>query len=590
MPVAGTDPVSIAVGGGQRVLPAQGASKARLLVPAALLVILLFLVAGPLLQFAASSFENAESGSFTLANYTVAFANARRLQALVNSLLIGSAATALCILFAVPIAWAVSRTDMPCKGLIRLTVIATFITPPYLGGIAWILLAAPRAGWLNRPWIALTGGGSGPLNIYSFTGIVFVLAIYAYPYIFIFTSAALDIVSSEMEDAASILGSNRRRTTLRVTLPLVLPAIFGGAIVTFVDAITDFGAPALIGIPAHFTVMTTQLLNFFEYPVQLQVAAAYCAPLLGVTILLLWFQRAVLDRKGYVTLTGKGGERRPIRLGRWRWVALFYALLIGTLSVYLPFLTICQAGFSKAWGRGFSLQNLTLANFHYLFFEYPITRQSITHTLVYAGTAATVCVALAFAISYIVHHRLYPGARLLGALVMAPFVIPGIVLSIAFYAAYAAPPMSLNGTSALVILAFITRFLPIAYINTSAAIRSVNPDMEGAARILGAGRTRTIRQVVAPMLKSSLAGAWLLIFIPAARELSTALFVVGPQTRVLSVLMLDLNEEGNFEILAASGCLLLALILVTVAIGLRLLGRDFMLRQSSGKADGPLRG
>jgi iron(III) transport system permease protein len=146
MPVAGTDPVSIAVGGGQRVLPAQGASKARLLVPAALLVILLFLVAGPLLQFAASSFEKADGGNFTLANYIVAFGNARRLQALVNSLLIGSAATALCIVFAVPIAWAVSRTDMPCKGLIRLTVIATFITPPYLGGIAWILLAAPRAG------------------------------------------------------------------------------------------------------------------------------------------------------------------------------------------------------------------------------------------------------------------------------------------------------------------------------------------------------------------------------------------------------------------------------------------------------------
>jgi iron(III) transport system permease protein len=416
-------------------------------------------------------------------------------------------------------------------------------------------------------------------SIYSFAGIVFVLAIYAYPYIFIFTTAALDVVSSEMEDAASILGSNRWRTGLQVTLPLALPAVFGGGIVTFVDAITDFGTPALIGVPAHITVMTTQMAGFFEYPVQLQVAAAYCAPLLGVTIALLWFQRAVLNRRGYVTLTGKGGERRPVVLGLWRWLVLGHALLIGTLSVYLPFLTIFEAGFSKAWGRGFSWQNLTLANFHYLFFDYPITRQSIIHTLAYAGISATVCVALAFAIAYIIHHDLYRGARLLGALVMAPFVIPGIVLSIAFYAAYAAPPLSLNGTSALVILAFITRFLPIAYINTSAAMRSVNPDMEEAARILGAGRMTTIGRVVAPVLKSSLAGAWLLIFIPAARELSTALFVVGTQTRVLSVMMLDLNEEGNFEILEASGCLLLGLILVTVAVGLRLLGRDFMLRQ-----------
>jgi iron(III) transport system permease protein len=551
----------------------------RFLVPLALLAILLFLVAGPLLQFAASSFEKPSDRTFSWANYAVAFANLRRLQALENSLLVGLGATFLCMVFAVPIAWAVSRTDMPCKALVKLTVIATFITPSYLGGIAWILLAAPRAGWLNRPFIALAGGGAGPLNIYSFAGIVFVLAIYGYPYVYIFTAAALDVVSSEMEDAASILGSGRTHTTLKITLPLVLPAIFGGGIVAFVDAITDFGTPALIGIPAHFPVMTTQLLNFFEFPVQLQVAAAYCAPLLGVTILLLWFQRAVLQRRGYVTLTGKGGERRAVRLGRGRFVALLYALLVGSLSVYLPFLVISEAGFSRAWGRGFSLHNLTFANFHYLLFEYPITRQSIIHTLIYAATAATACVLLGLAVAYMVHNRLYRGVRVLGGLVMAPFVIPGIVLSIAYYAAYAAPPWALGGGSALVIFAFITRFLPIAYINSSASIRSVNPEMENAARILGAGRLTTIRHIVVPILKGSLAGAWLLVFIPAARELSTALFVVGPQTRVLAVLMLDLNEEGNFEVLAASGCLLLALILATVAVGLRLLGPDFMLRR-----------
>ena len=530
-----------------------------------------------MLQFAISSFQKT-GGGFTLGNYEVALADARRLHALANSLLISTAATALCIVFALPLAWAVSRTDMPCKGFVRLSVIATFITPSYLGGIGWILLAAPRAGWLNRPWVAVMGG-SGPFNVYSVAGMVFVLAIYAYPYVFIFTSAALDVVSSEMEDAAHILGSGWPRTTLRVTLPLVLPAILGGAIVSFVDAITDFGMPALIGIPAHLPVLTTQILDFFEFPVQIQVAAAYCAPLLAVTVTLLWLQRVMLRRKGFVTLTGKGADRRPLRLGRWRWLALGYALLIGGLSVYLPFAQICIAGFSKAWGRGLSLQNLTLANFRYLLFVYPTTSQAIIHTLIYAAVAATACVALAFAVSYIVQHRLFAGGRLLSALIMTPFVIPGIVLSIAFYAAYASPPLLLANTSVLVIIAFITRFLPIAYINTSAALRSIHPDMIGAARILGAGHARTLGRVVAPTLKSSLAGAWLLIFIPAARELSTALFVVGPQTRVLAMLMLDLNEEGNFENLAASGCLLLALILVTVAIGLRLLGRDFMLRQ-----------
>jgi iron(III) transport system permease protein len=513
-----------------------------------------------------------------LANYAAAFGTVRRWQALANSLMVAGASTLLCVVFAVPLAWAVSRTDMPCKGLVRLSVITTFIIPSYLGGIGWILLAAPQAGWLNRPFVALMGG-TGPFNIYSFSGMVFVLAIYTYPYVFIFTSAALDLVSSEMEDAANILGSGWLRASLRITLPLVAPAISGGAIVSFVDAVTDFGTPALIGIPAHFPVMTTQLLDFFEYPLQIQAASAYCTPLLLVTAGLLWLQRVLLRRKGYVTLTGKGGERRPIRLGAWRWAVLGYALLIGALSVYLPLLDIGLAGFSKAWGRGLSLQNLTLANFQYLLFVYPTTDWAIVNTLLYAGVAATVSVALGFAISYVVRHRLYPGSWLLGVMVMAPFVVPGIILSIAFYAAYASPPLLLADTATLVILAFVTRFLPIAYIKSGAAMGSIHPDMEGAARNLGAGHATTLRRIIAPMLKGNLAGAWLLIFIPAARELSTALFVVGPHTRVLSMLMLDLNEEGNFETLAASGCLLLALLLVTVMIGLRLLGRDFMLRQ-----------
>ena len=545
---------------------------------AALVIFLLLLIAAPLVKLAISSLEPPDGGGLTLANYVAAFGNARHLQALGNSLLLGIAVTACCIVFAVPLAWAVSRTDMPLKGLVRLTVLATFITPSYLGGVAWILLAAPRAGWLNRWAMALTGGNTGPFNIYSFTGLVFVVAIYAYPYVFVATSGALDLVSSEMEDAASILGSSRLRTALRVTFPLVLPAIFAGSIVAFLDTIALFGTPALIAIPAHFSVMTTQLWNFFEYPVQVEVAAAYCAPLLGITMFLLWLQRVVLNRKGYISVTGKAGERRLIRLGAWRWVALLYALFIGALSVYLPFATICQAAFSKAWGRGFSLQNLTLANFRYLLFEYPITQQSIAHTLLYSGIAATSCVVLGLAVAYLIRSRIVPAARFLGGLVMAPFVIPGVVLGMAFYATYAPPPAALNGTAAIVVLAFIARFIPIAYANASAALRSINPEMEQAAQILGAARGTTIRRILAPLIKTSLAGAWLMVFIPAARELSTALFVIGPQTRVLAILMLDLNEEGNFEILAASGCILLVVMLATLVVSLRLLGRDFMLR------------
>src|SRR6185437_6744840 len=244
------------------------------------------LVINPLFRLVQLSLQDADTGAFTIANYIAAYSRPRYLAAMRNSLELGVYVTALCLVFAVPLAWAVSRTDIPAKGLIRLLVLGAFVTPPYLGSIAWILLAGPNSGWLNRVWMAVTGAQEGLFNIYSFSGLAFNIAIYSFPYIFIFTAAALDVVSSEMEDAANILGAGTVRTTLRITLPLVLPAIMAGGIVTFLEAIALFGTPALIAIPARFNVVTTQLLQFFSEPIRAEVAAAYAVPLLLVTITL----------------------------------------------------------------------------------------------------------------------------------------------------------------------------------------------------------------------------------------------------------------------------------------------------------------
>jgi len=152
------------------------------------------------------------------------------------------------------------------------------------------------------------------------------------------------------------------------------------------------------------------------------------------------------------------------------------------------------------------------------------------------------------------------------------------VLAVAFYATFAPPPFSLYGTGAILVLAFLIRNLPIAVVQAGAGLRSLNPEMEDAARVLGADRLTTLGRIVLPLLKSGLIGSWLLVFIGATRELSTAIFLTGPKTKVMSVLMLDLSEEGNFETLAALGCLMLAVACVVVVIGQRVAGRDFMLR------------
>ncbi len=547
------------------------------------ILVLASLVVNPLARLIVVSFQDGDSGAFTLANYASAYGRSRHLQALANSLVLGVSAASLCLVFGVPMAWALSRTDMPFKGLIWVSILGTFIIPPYLGAVGWILLAGPNAGWLNRAVVAITGAESGPFNVYSMPGLVLVVACYSFPYVFVFTKSALDLVSSEMEDAANILGAGNLRTTWMITLPLVLPAILGAFILVFLEAIALFGSPALLALPGRFHVVTTQLWQFFEFPPRVGVAAAYAMPLLGVTILLFWLQRRITRRKGYVALTGKGGERRPVALGHWRWAMLAFCLGVCTLSFFMPMVVICQAAFARAWGQGFRLDNLTLDNLYFTLFENNLTRDATINTFTYAGAASLIAIVLALCIAYVVNRELV-GRRiggLLSFLTMAPFVIPGIVLAIGFYAAYSNPPFLLYGTPWILILAFATRFLPIAYTNSSAAIRSINPELEDAVRILGGSRFTAISRVVMPLLKRSLAGAFILVFIPATRELSTAIFLYSINTQVLSVLLFDKSDEGNFEMLAAIGLILVFITVAMILIGFRLMGRDFMLRRTA---------
>ncbi|HEY6432380.1 MAG TPA: iron ABC transporter permease [Acetobacteraceae bacterium] len=545
----------------------------------AAIAVLLGLVVAPLARLLVSSFQSTDTGAFTLENYVAAYGHARDLIALGNSLLYAVEVMLLSIVLVVPVAWAVSRTDMPSKGLIRALILGAFITPPYLGAIGWILLAGPNAGWLNHAWMAITGSDSGLFNVFSFGGLVFVTALYSCPYIFVFTAAGLDLVSSEMEEAANILGAGRLRTTFRITLPLVAPAIIGGAIIVFLDTVALFGTPAIIALPARIRVMTLVLWQFFEFPVRAETAAAYAVPLILITVAMFSVQRLILSRKGYVALTGKGGSRTMMPLGWFRWLMLAYSLLVVALAVILPYAALAQAAFSKAWGLGLSWANLTLNNFRAVLVD-ANSRQTIIHSFTYSAAAACIAVVLALIVAYIVSRRLVRGGGLLTLLCMAPLVIPGIVLGVAFYATYAPPPIALYGTAAILVIGYTTRFLPIAYVNCMAGIRSLNPEMEEAVRILGGSRLRAILRVVVPLLKTNLVGSWLLVFIPATRELSTAIFLVGAHTRVISVMMLDLSENGSFETLAALGFLLLGVTILIVLAGYRLVGRDFMLRRS----------
>ena len=544
--------------------------------------VLVFMVVVPLVWIGVASVHADADNRLTLANYVDAFTHAIYLQPVRNSLLLASLVALIAVPCGTLLAWAVGRTDMPGRGLLRGLVFAAFVTPSFLGATAWIFLAAPNSGWLNRVWVTLTGASHGPLNIYSLGGAVFVIAMYSYPFAFAFVSSALELVPSEMERSAAMLGAGWLRIAWRITLPLVRPAIVAGALLSFLEALAEFGTPAFLLIPARQQVVTTQLYLFFQFPSRPNLAAAYAIPLLAVTVGLFALQQRLLRRGRFTTVAGKGGVRAPAALGRWRWPLFAVCMVPLLLSLLLPYAALLATSVSQAWGRGPVPGNLTVHWYRWALVDNLAARRAIGHSLLYAAAAATIATVLATFTAYAGARRLIPGARTLSFIAMAPFVVPGIVLAIGFFAAYARPPLVLYGTAWMLIAAFATRFLPIAYAGSESALRSVDPELENAARTVGATPLVTFRRITLPLLRRSVLASWLVAFIPSLRELSSAVFLFTPATAVITTLIFDLSDAGNFEAVSALGIIMMAVTFGLVAVAYRLFGNTALVQRRGG--------
>src|SRR5216683_2536604 len=281
-------------------------------------LLLASLVLLPMFWLALTSLRD-DSGRFTLEHYRQLVVDPAFLKPLANTLWTSCAVGALCVIAAAPMSWLVSRTDLPGKRLLRVLILASFVTPPFLGAFAWVLLGGPNAGLLNQWYYGLFGlkpfEAAPLLNIFSASGMVFVIFLYTFPYVFTFVANSLDLIPSELEEASAILGASPFRTALHITLPLGLPALVAGFLVAFLQSMTLFGPPAILAMPAGIDVITTKIWSLFQFPPRLGLAAAASLPLLPITVALLRAQTLILRRRGYAVISGKSGGRQLIRLG-----------------------------------------------------------------------------------------------------------------------------------------------------------------------------------------------------------------------------------------------------------------------------------
>jgi iron(III) transport system permease protein len=539
----------------------------------AVILLLCVLILYPALIVIDQSVRDRDS-ALSLVWYVAAYTNLRSYEAILNTLIIAAGTAAIAVVSGTFLAWAVVRTDMPGRRIVELASVIPFISTPLVGALAWILLASPQTGLINQAWRFL-GGETALVNAYSLAAIVFVEALYETPLVFLLVSGALRSMNPALEEASLAAGAGVFRTTWKVTLPLMLPAILAGGLLVFILAAEQFAVPAVLGTPAKIRVLTTSIFEAQSvYPPRDGLAAALSVTLLVIALGGLALHKWLIGMRSFTTVGGKGTPPRRIGLGRWRGAVLAACLLYLACAVVLPISTIFLSSIRTLWTADFRLAQFTLANYTRVLFDYPGAQRAIVNSLFIASVGATVTIVFCAFIVVLSQRIRLPGSRLLDVLTMIPMGFPGIVLAVGLLHAWITPPFVLYGTIWILFVAYITRYLPLGVRSVSATLKQIHPELEESSLASGANWFTTFRRVTLPLLKPGIAAGWALLFVAFTRELSASILLYSPRLEVLSVVIYDMYGEGNFRLLSALTMLQIVIAVAVLALAKRLAGID----------------
>lgn len=532
----------------------------------------LVLVAYPLVWLFLGSLDL--PGEASLQAFEELFTETAHRQALLNTLILAAVTGVASAILGVPLAWAAARTDLPAKGWLHAAVALTYMLPPYLTALAYITLAAPNSGYLNRLVVTLTGAESGPFNLFTFGGVAFVIALHVFSLVYFFTYTALLSVDGALEQSAQILGAGRLQILRTVTLPLVAPAITSGVLLAGIHSMALFGPQSFLGTPANVSFLPTHIYGQLRrFPPQLDEASALASVLVVLTVAGLFVQRAFLERKSYVTVTGKGGRAELLRLRRWKWPLMGYCWGVISIAVILPLGFLVTASFSESWLEPFGPSNWTFANYSYAIFEEQTSRRGIINSLRLAAGAATLCMVLGLFIAYIDLRTRARGRRLLDYLAIIPLGLPGTVLGLGLLQGWIRVDFPIYATIWILLIAYIVRFLPVAVRGANTSLLQLDPSLEEAGRITGATWFRSLTRITFPLLRPGLLVGWVLVFVPTIGELSATILLYTQGTETIPIAIFRLQELGRLEVVAALAVVTVVITLVALVIAVRVAGR-----------------
>jgi len=479
-------------------------------------------------------------------------------------------------------AWLIGRSDIPLKGLMKSLFVIPYMFPPFIGAMAWGLLLAPRSGYINKMFMALTGGRTPLFNINTLAGIVFVELCYYFPFVFIQVSGALERMDPTLEESARIAGANQMTVIRRITMPLVVPAIAAGAMLILISSLSHFGVPAILGFSNGIFTLPTKIYELiyrasgsFE---GIRQGASLSLLLVAVVVLALALQRRVLRAGRYDIIRGKSMRPMLIKLRGWKTPMLLVCFVFLAITVILPLFTIFGVGFLKAYGVPMKLANMTLNNFKYVLFESKMARDSIRNSFFLSITSAVITMLVGTMIAYVIVKIQPKGKGVLEVLGVLPYSIPGIVLAVGVILTWSgAFYVNLYNTIWIILIAYIARYMAFSMKSASASLEQVHDSLEEASRTCGASHFESLLDVTLPLIRPGMVAGFFLIFLPAMRELTTSLLLYGPFTRTMGVAIYSINEEGY----TVQACALAGVAIIIIVIGELLL--RFVTRERRGQ-------
>ena len=513
---------------------------------------------------------------FTLSNYITAYTDKETITTLANSIEFATGGSLLAFVIGTALAWINERTNTPLRRLFYALSIVPLIIPSILFTIAWIMLLSPKIGIINIAFQSVFGLESPPFNIYSMGGMIWVDGLHYSPMAFLLMTAAFKAMDPSLEESAVMSGSSIMRTLWRITLKLAFPAIVATILTLFVRAIESFEVPALLGLPAGIQVFTSAIYQaIHQFPSQLGLASAFSVLLLLITSGGIYIQARISSSSSkYVTVTGKGFRPRSIDLGAWRYVTLGVFLLYFLLIVILPFLVLLWSSLQKFYAPPSveALKHLTLDGYRYV-----LDSNTILHALfnsVWMGMAcATIVMLLSAVVCWVVVKTKIPGRWLLDNLASLPMVFPGLVLGVSIMIFYLTFDIGIYGTFWIILLAYVTRFMPYGLRYNTTSMIQIHKDLEDSAGMSGAGWVTVFTKVILPLLKPGMVAGWIYVMIVSVRELSSSILLYSPGNEVISIVIWELWENGQYVELSALSVLfilmLLMLVLLAQAIGKR---------------------